>query len=258
LDETLEISQDEMKRLRRAFAAKEDEVRDVTKSERQKRRLVKEQLTIALQERDEALQQLNQTTIVQSALDEDKEEERLESIQIAEAAVLAAGKREIKLQAQLKEIQTQYESVGLEKERLQSDLVSLTNDLSVMKSRVQSIEVSSTSKGSLEKQLQDIVEENSVLRGETDRLLETLRSERLANASNRKVDQQKFDELLEAERLNYEQQLKRLDSNASQRRAEDSTESKLAGHAEVRKSSSSGIWKRLRSPRSWFSRRKQN
>ena len=189
-------------------------------------------------------------------MDEEKEQERLESIQIAEAAVLAAEKREIKLQQQLKDVQTQYDSIGIEKEQLQSDLIALKNDLRVMESRVQSMEVSAASKGSLEKQLQDVEKENRVLRGETERLIVSLSSERLANASNRKVDQQKFDELIEAERMNYEQQLRRLQSNTSQPNVAEPTESKQENRSEDRKSSRSGVWKRLRSPRSWFPRRR--
>ena len=134
------------------------------------------------------------------------EAQRIESVEIATSAVKAAEKREIALQQQLNDLQAKYEILLNEKQMIATEGANNSDD--------------------------------EVFQRQVDALQERLQRDRLLSESIRKLDQERFEAILKAERTKFEDQLKRLQIQSVKR----------VGDTPVSNNRMGQIWNRLRSP----------
>ena len=227
MDQSLETTQGELMRVQRRLATREDELRSLVKDEERKRKVVEEKLEAALAEKNSLRTKLESYLV--------SEEERQESIDIASAAVRAAEKREASLREELAVLREQLQN--LEANSSKSDMTMQSGD------------------GNVERAIQKLTQE-----------LDSERTKREADLAN---NRQWFEEQLAAQEEKYEAQLRLLQSNATLTGSKNATQtgsndttltdSKNASVAvDVPLASSKkrgGFWRRVRSPRSWLSRR---
>jgi len=134
------------------------------------------------------------------------EAQRIESVEIATSAVKAAEKREIALQQQLNDLQAKYEILLNEKQMIATEGANNSDD--------------------------------EVFQRQVDALQERLQRDRLLSESIRKLDQERFEAILKAERTKFEDQLKRLQIQSVKR----------VGDTPVSNNRMGQIWNRFRSP----------
>jgi hypothetical protein len=193
LDQSLEKTQSEFKKLNRQLADREDDLRNLQMLNERKKEVFQQRLNETITEKEKAIQ--NQTLT---------EASRVESLAIASAAVNAAEKRELALQKQLDDLQTKYD-ILLKQKSTVADVPNV---------------------------------DDSVLRKKVEDLETRLQSERILGASRQKLDQERFDAMLDAERAKYEAKLMKVQVQ----------DMKRVGDTPVTNDRIGRFWSRIRSP----------
>lgn len=229
IDQSLETTQGELMRVQQRLASREDELRTLAINEGRKRQALEEKLEVALVENKSLQRKLDGQLA--------SEEARRESIAIASAAVRAAEKREAKLREELETL------------REQIDRLEAQNGMSGI--------VSGTGGRYDQKQKEGIPQELEMEQRETE--------------EGWHRDQKEYEEKQSAERWKSEAPLRSMPIREEAELLESSYHSKpqqsetlgatidcigpLDDSGVTRESSKGqrGFWKRLRSPRLWFS-----
>jgi DNA repair exonuclease SbcCD ATPase subunit len=193
LDQSLEKTQSEFKKLNRQLADREDDLRNIQRLNERKKEDFQQRLNETIMEKENAIK--NQTLT---------EASRVESLEIASAAVNAAEKRELALQKQLNDLQAKYDTLLNQKNTV--------------------ADVPNVDDGVLQRKVED--------------LQARLQSERVLGASRQKMDQQRFEAMLDAERAKYEEKLKKLQMQ----------DIKRVGDTPVTNDRIGRLWSRIRSP----------
>ena len=316
LDVELNRTVAEVDKLRRQLDMKESQLQSVAKEERRKRHFLKEELVAArmaereaavMLERLEGLQQADAPTptgignMTEATKLGDSQETKVAedssdgSLEIATAAVRAAEEREASMKARLNTLQGELRTVLRDNDKLD---VELRDALEQRDASLERLDAFRNAHGRreealtkrvvrAEQNLRRLEEEMGLLRGERDDVRESLLSERLRFASERREDQQRYDRLMREERESYEVEISTLKAQLSQRLArvvsmdrEEDTNSSRFFHAdtETERSGVDGggdssvdrnepvfqktgkkkqgrlgrVLQRIRSPRSWF------
>lgn len=193
LDQSLEKTQSEFKKLNRQLADREDDLRNIQRLNERKKEDFQQRLNETIMEKENAIK--NQTLT---------EASRVESLEIASAAVNAAEKRELALQKQLNDLQAKYDTLLNQKNTV--------------------ADVPNVDDGVLQRKVED--------------LQARLQSERVLGASRQKLDQERFEAMLDAERAKYEAKLKKLQMQ----------DIKRVGDTPVTNDRIGRLWSRIRSP----------
>lgn len=193
LDQSLEKTQSEFKKLNRQLADREDDLRNIQRLNERKKEDFQQRLNETIMEKENAIK--NQTLT---------EASRVESLEIASAAVNAAEKRELALQKQLNDLQAKYDTLLNQKNTV--------------------ADVPNVDDGVLQRKVED--------------LQARLQSERVLGASRQKLDQERFEAMLDAERAKYEEKLKKLQMQ----------DIKRVGDTPVTNDRIGRLWSRIRSP----------
>jgi DNA repair exonuclease SbcCD ATPase subunit len=193
LDQSLEKTQSEFKKLNRQLADREDDLRNIQRLNERKKEDFQQRLNETIMEKENAIK--NQTLT---------EASRVESLEIASAAVNAAEKRELALQKQLNDLQAKHDTLLNQKNTV--------------------ADVPNVDDGVLQRKVED--------------LQARLQSERVLGASRQKMDQQRFEAMLDAERAKYEEKLKKLQMQ----------DIKRVGDTPVTNDRIGRLWSRIRSP----------
>eukprot|EP00545_Synedropsis_sp_CCMP1620_P007295 CAMPEP_0119025376 /NCGR_PEP_ID=MMETSP1176-20130426/33634_1 /TAXON_ID=265551 /ORGANISM="Synedropsis recta cf, Strain CCMP1620" /LENGTH=410 /DNA_ID=CAMNT_0006980907 /DNA_START=1 /DNA_END=1233 /DNA_ORIENTATION=- len=182
MDEDFETTQGELQKVQRRLVAREDEIRSKEVSAERKRK--------SLEKKVKELEAEQQSALSDST---SAEELRQESLEIANASVQAAAKREELLKRELDDLKESVTTLKEENEQLESGLESGNGDQSSNRDQ-------NSNKSQISTRLNDKIA----------RLQEKLQEQRLASDISRKVEQERFDTTLQAERTKHEEDLQRL------------------------------------------------
>jgi hypothetical protein len=208
MDQALETTQGELQKVQRRLVAREDEIRLKGLSEERKRKSLEAKVKELEEERESAL---SKSTLA--------EELRQESLEIANASVQAAAKREEILQQELNELKESMSILGEEKAQLEA--------LPASGKKGQGLTGALAPKGD---------QGSTLLYEKNVQLEDKLEKQRLASDIIRKMEQERFDATLQAERRKHEEDLRRL-----QMRLQRKSEAIGVGEGGLKR-----IWKRIR------------
>ena len=117
LDQSLETTQSELKKINRQLALRDEEFRNIQHDNDRKQELFQQALNVMLISKEAAIKNM---TIMEA--------QRAESIEIASAAVHAAEKRELAVRQELDELNAKYEALWNERKGGSSDETLILND----------------------------------------------------------------------------------------------------------------------------------
>ena len=117
LDQSLETTQSELKKINRQLAHRDDNIRNIQRDDERKQELFQRTLNDMLILKEAAIENMTMA-----------EAQRAESIEIASAAVHAAEKRELAVRKELDELKAKYEVLLNEKKGDTADVTPILND----------------------------------------------------------------------------------------------------------------------------------